>query len=161
MIGRHHTRHVSHRGWLAPHISRPLTYFITAVTSPSFNQSAVLSARPSGSLMVHYVQRPQSCPLYLACLTPSLSTFLRSGRIASFWNLKLLMFGGQVSMMSKNRLTEKLDSMGSSISPGPRILHHLFNAHFVSHFGGNIPRLSSHKTTLALACGLFCIHHLF
>jgi hypothetical protein len=29
MISQHHIGHVSHRGWLTPHISRPLTYFIT------------------------------------------------------------------------------------------------------------------------------------
>jgi hypothetical protein len=67
--------------------------------------------------MVHYVQRPQSRFLYWACLTPSLSTFLNRGGIASFWNLKLRMFGGQVSMISKNRLTENSVSIGSYISP--------------------------------------------
>jgi hypothetical protein len=67
--------------------------------------------------MVHYEQHPQSPFLYWACLTPSLSTFFNSGGIASFWNLKLQMFGGQVSMMSKNRLTKNFVSIGSSISP--------------------------------------------
>jgi hypothetical protein len=33
MIGQHHTKHVSHRGWLTSHISRPLTYFITQVSN--------------------------------------------------------------------------------------------------------------------------------
>jgi hypothetical protein len=48
MIGQHPTRHVLHRGWLTgPHIWRPLTYSITAVTSPPFNQSAVLNALPT------------------------------------------------------------------------------------------------------------------
>jgi hypothetical protein len=29
MIGRHCVSHVSHNGWLTPHIFSPLTYFIT------------------------------------------------------------------------------------------------------------------------------------
>jgi hypothetical protein len=97
MIGRHHTRHVSHRGWLTPHILRPLTYFVTAVTSPPFNRSAVLSARPP---LIPYgtLCRAPLEPSPLLGVFNTLSTFLRIGGISSFWNLKLLIWGGQVGL---------------------------------------------------------------
>jgi hypothetical protein len=88
--------HVSHRGWLTPLISSPPTYFITAVTWPSFNRSAVLSAlRLAAFSVVHYVQRLRAPHLYLAPPKVLLNASLKMGGITSFWNLKFLMYVGQ------------------------------------------------------------------
>jgi hypothetical protein len=159
MIGRHHTRHVSHRGWLAPHILRPITYFITAVTSPSFNRSAVLCARPP---LVPY-RTLCTTPLEQSPLFGVFNTLLEH-LPQEWWNLVILEF--KAPDMGRPRLHDVEKPFNQKflfdwlLHLPSRVLHHLLNAHFISHFKGDISRLSSLETVLALARKPLCLHDL-
>jgi hypothetical protein len=139
MIGRHCTSHVSHTGWLTPYIFRPLTYFIIALTSPSFNRSAVLNACPSGPPMVHYVQRPYGCPLHLAVFNTLLEHPLQERR-----NRVILEFkASDVGWPSPHDVEEPLNLkflFDWLLHLSLRVLQHLLNPHFISHFKGNVPK---------------------